>query len=433
MITRNLHRLKVEKTNQRLTSFAGIPLLNELAHQIGLIEDLNRIRGLWKRHKEYDTADYVMSLALTLAAGGEGLDDVRQLRTDEGVRALGMEDIPASNSLGEFLRRFGHYTIHRLAGVNSLQAARAIEREGLRSVTLDIDSTLIESDKQEAAKTYKGFEGYNPLLAWLAEPNLFLAGVFRPGNASPASHNLSLLKHCHRLLPEEIGLRFRSDSAGYQKEVMRYCVEQRIEFTITADLDSSVMETIEKIPEEKWQLIVNDKESFLLAETVHAPGGCDSVQRLPAFRLIVTKKLNGQLALFKNPIDYRAVITNREGLSALELLNFHNGRGKAEKAIGELKNGFGLDRLPCGQLMANSAFMQICMLAYNLVQIFKQAGLPSGWRKFCIKSLRFRLLCQAAIVVAHAGRLVLKLSNSFHFFKIFENARWAMISPTLVT
>jgi hypothetical protein len=430
MITRNLHRLKVEKTSQRLTSFAGIPLLNELAHQIGLIEDLNRISGLWKRHRDYDTADYVMSLALTLVAGGEGLDDVRQLRQDEGVQALGMEDIPASNSLGEFLRRFGHHTIHRLAGVSSKQVARAVKREGLRSVTLDMDSTLIESDKKEAAMTYKGFEGYNPLLAWLAEPDLFLAGVFRPGNASPASNNLSLLKYCHRLLPKDIRLHFRSDSAGYQKEIMRYCVEEDIEFTITADLDVSVMESIEKIPDEKWQLVIRDKESFLLAETVHAPGS-DSAHRLPAFRLVVTKKISGQLALFKSPIDYRAVISNREDLSVLELLNFHNGRGKAEKAIGELKNGFGLDRLPCGQLMANAAYMQICLLAYNLVQIFKEAGLPSGWKKFCVKNLRFRLLCQAAIVATHAGRLILKFSGGCPFFKIFENARWAVLSPCL--
>lgn len=430
MITRNLQRLKVEKTSQQLTSFAGIPLLTELAHQIGIIEDLDKIEGLWKRQGDYGTADYVMSLALTLAAGGEGLDDIRQLRGDAGIKTLGMEDIPASNSMGEFLRRFGHFTIHRLAGVNSRQVIRAVKREGLSSVTLDIDSTLIESQKQEAERTYKGFDGYNPLLAWLSEPNLFLAGVFRSGNSSPQSHNLSLLKHCRRLLPKEISLRLRSDSAAYQKEVMRYCEQEDIEFTITADIDSSVREVIEEIPDDKWQLVVKDKESFLLAETVHAPGS-DSKQPLPAFRLIVTKKLSGQLALFADAINYRALISNRKDLTAEELLGFHNARGTAEKAIGELKNGFGLDHLPCGQLMANAAFMQICLLAYNLVQIFKQAGLPSGWKKFCVKNLRFRLLCQAAIVTDHARNLALKFSATFLFFEVFENARWAILSPQL--
>ena len=39
-------------------------------------------------------------------------------------------------------------------------------------MTLDIDSSLVEADKKEAQKTYKGFDGYNPLLAWLDEPNV---------------------------------------------------------------------------------------------------------------------------------------------------------------------------------------------------------------------------------------------------------------------
>ena len=39
------------------------------------------------------------------------------------------------------------------------------------------------------------------------------------------------------------------------------------------------------------------KETFLLAETLHAPGGANSRQPLPALRLIVTQKLTGQLEL----------------------------------------------------------------------------------------------------------------------------------------
>ena len=110
-------------------------------------------------------------------------------------------------------------------------------------------------------------------------------------------------------------------------------------------------------------------------------------------------------------------------------MDYYNARGTAEKAIGELKNGFGLHKLPCGQLFANAAFFQIGLLAYNLVQTFKRFALPEGWKTFCIKNLRFRLLCQAAIVVRHARRIVLKLSAAFPNFGVFENARWAILSP----
>jgi hypothetical protein len=279
-------------------------------------------------------------------------------------------------------------------------------------VTLDIDSSLVEADKKEAQKTYKGFDGYYPLLAWLDEPNVFLSGVFRPGNSSPQSHLPSLVAQCRRLLSQGIKLRLRSDSAAYNAEVLRYCDKQGIEFSITADLDVAVMASIEAIPDEKWQLVIRGEESFLLAETVHVMGHKSKHERLPAFRLIVTRKLSGQLELFKNPIKHRAIVTSLpETMSTLEVLDHHNDRGRMEKAIGELKDGFGLDRLPCGQLLANAAFLQVCLIAYNLVQTFKDVALPKGWKKFEVKNLRFRLLCRAAKLVSHAGYMVTKLQE----------------------
>jgi len=213
---------------------------------------------------------------------------------------------------------------------------------------------------------------------------------------------------------------------------MGYCAKEDIEFSIGADLDPAVREAIEEIPDKRWRLVVGEKESFLLAETAHAPGGAKSRQPLPAFRLIVTKKLSGQLELFKDPIKYRAIITNLpESLNDKQVLDQYDDRGCAEKAIGELKNGFGLERLPCGQLLANAAFLQVCLIAYNLVQIFKQCALPRGWKKFGIKNLRFRLLRQAAMVVSHARYVSVKLSASFPFFDVFEQARWAVMSPGL--
>ena len=102
-----------------------------------------------------------------------------------------------------------------------------------------------------------------------------------------------------------------------------------------------------------------------------------------------------------------------------------------EKALGELKNGYGLHRLPSGKLMSNAAFFQAGLLAYNLVQTFRRFALPESWGKFCIKNLRFRLLCQAAIIVRHARRIIVKLSKSFPHFDIFEKARWAVLSPQM--
>lgn len=432
MIAQLGHGWKVEKSKSKITSFAGLPLLTELAHQTKLVKDLNAMPGVWERTGKYRTSDYVLGLGLTLIAGGEGLDDTRLLRQDGGLDGWLWDDLPAPNSMGEFLRRFRQQTICRMGRVNARQVRRQLARGSHKQLTIDFDSSLVESNKREAQKTYEGFEGYNPLLAWLAEPNLFLSGVFRPGNSSPQSHLRSMLAQCRRLLPQGTKLRARSDSAGYRIDVMQYCLKHGIEFSITADLDAAVREAIDEIPDEKWQLIVRGNETFLLAETIHVPGGSSGMDPLPALRLIVKKKLSGQLELFKDPIKYHAIIAQLpEEMNAEQVMDHHNNRGAMEKAIGKLKNGFGLDRLPCGQLMANAAFLQVCLIAYNLVQIFKSAALPAGWRSFGIKNLRFRLLCRAAKIVRHAGQTALKLSRDFAFFDIFEQARWSVVSPAL--
>lgn len=428
MIAQIGHRLKVEKSDRvRTTSFAGLPLLTELAHRTGLIADLNAIPGLWKRDGRYGTADYLMSLALTLIAGGEGLDDTRVLRHDGGLGQLVLPDMPAANSQGDFLRRFSRRSLHKLSGAVTGLAVKNILPG--QTLTLDMDSSLIESDKETARRTYEGFRGYNPMLAWLAEPGVFLAGLFRDGNASPQSHLRSLLRYCLRRLPAGVKLRLRSDSAGYRLDLIEECHKRGIEFAIRADLDTAVREAIEQIPETAWRLVVRGEDVFLLAETIHVPGGGNNRYNLPAFRLIVTRR-TGQLELFKDPIRHLATLTSLpESFTTEQALDFYNGRGNAEKAIGELKNGFGLHGLPCADLNANAAYFQTCLLAYNLAQTFKRVALPMNWRSLGIKNLRFRLLCRAALVIRHARRLTLKVFNGFPFFEIFERARWAVLSP----
>jgi hypothetical protein len=422
--------LQVEKGALQTTSYAGLPLLTELAHQTGIVKKLNGIEGLWERHGDYHTADYILGLAMTLIAGGEGLEDTRLLRNDSGLRQLALPDVPSANSFGRFLRRFSHGSIYQLGETVAGQAV-----EGLKpgeTVTLDIDASAIESDKQEAKMTFQGFRGYYPLLAWLAEPNVFLGGVFRDGNASPHEHLLPLLKYCHRRIPQGVAVRLRSDSAAYHLDIMDYCHKGGLDFAICAPLNEGIREVVEELPDKVWQLVVEDEQSYLLAETVYAPGGGCGSSELPAFRLVVKKYLKAQLELFKDPVDYHVVITNLDSSwSALEVLRFYNRRGTAEKMIAELKNGFGLDRLPCGDLKANAAFFQTCLLAYNLVQTFKRVALPKHWGSYGIKNLRFRLLCQAAIVVRHARRLILKLAEAFPFFDVFEQARWSVLSPQL--
>jgi len=136
----------VEKSESSLTSFAGLPLIADLAHSCGLIKRLNAISGLWERKRDYSTADHIMSLALTLIAGGERLDDTRLLKNDAIVSALNIVFYPVREYHRRFFKTLFPSDNSRPGARRACAAAFALRR--LKTATIDIDSSLIESDKE---------------------------------------------------------------------------------------------------------------------------------------------------------------------------------------------------------------------------------------------------------------------------------------------
>lgn len=173
------------------------------------------------------------------------------------------------------------------------------------------------------------------------------------------------------------------------------------------------MDAIRSIKPEEWQPFEKDRE---IAETVHTMN-----KTKKAFRLIVQRwpKLQGELF---NPDPYcYAIATNREE-PAKEIVRLHNQRGQVENFIKELKYGFGMDWMPCGETCANAVFFRIGVIAYNLFQALKLVGLPIWWSTATIATVRWKLYQVAAKVVHHARQVVLKLATSVDKINLFSKS-----------
>jgi len=225
------------------------------------------------------------------------------------------------------------------------EVLRRDEREGY---TLDVDTTVIEADKKEAQWTYKKVKGYQPILAFLAETPLCLAYEFREGNVSAGAQALSFLKKCTQVLPSGKKItHLRSDSAFYQAEVINWCIEKGIKFTITADQDAAVKEAIGTIKETDWKKLKmadGTETEREVALTVHV------MNKTPqAFSLVVQRWRNPQMNLFEpEQWCYQVIATNIEDLEMEEIVWHHNRRGQAENLIKELKIGFGMEQMVSG-------------------------------------------------------------------------------------
>jgi len=80
------------------------------------------------------------------------------------------------------------------------------------------------------------------------------------------------------------------------------------------------------------------------------------------------------------------VIANRRGL-AKQVFAFYHGRGKCEKRIEELQNGFAADGLSCHRFLANAFRLLLPATAYNLVVLFRH-HLPECLQHAQIETLR---------------------------------------------
>jgi hypothetical protein len=405
-VPQRLLPIKLGLSDERLTSMAGLVMVEELGQAKGLWRRVDELLGPPGSGRGYRASEYVRTLVWLLHAGGRRLEDVRELRAEQGVlKQLGLKRLPSSDALGDWLRRQGEG-----AGVAAVQQ---LNEELLQSylgslgeeLTLDPDATIIEAEKREAEWTYKKVKGYQPQLCYVNEACVH--HEFRAGNETASARALEFIKEYEQRLPKGKKFYLRSDAAFYQAEVINHYSQPGRTFSITAMQDISVKTAIASIKEAAWQpFYTKDKLAVEreIAEVVH----CLNETKV-AFRLLVLRWQNPQPNLFEaNEYCYHAVATNREE-SASEIIWLHNQRGESENWHKELKLGFGMEQLPCGQFTANALFFAIGVLAYNLGLVLKAEALPPEYRHSTVQTLRWQLYRLAGKLVRHGRQWFLKV------------------------
>lgn len=423
MLAQTVLPFKLETTDETLTAHAGLSLVGEFAHAIGLKRWVEQVFPVPGSAVGYGAWDYVLPLLLMLHGGGRSLEDVREVRGDAGLRrVLNMETVPSSDALGDWLRRMGAGAGYAALGeVNRRLLHQALRGQKLTDYTLDLDATQIVAEKQTARFTYKGERGYMPMLGHLAENGLVVAEEFREGNDAPGARNLEFIEHCAAQMPPHTRIgQVRADSAAYQAKIFNWCEDHHVAFAIGADLDSAVKSALQTIPESAWQAH-RDGE---IAEVVHSMNHTEH-----AFRLIVLRR-GRQSELFEaNAADgayrYTVIASNRHE-SAGATYEWYCQRGEcSENRLKELKIGFGMERLPCGQFQANAMFLRIGVLAYNLFLRFKHGALSRDWQACQVRTVRWRLYQTAGHLVRHARRLILKVpTTAWELFTSIRTRSW---------
>src|SRR3972149_11689740 len=107
--------------------------------------------------------------------------------------------------------------------------------------------------------------------------------------------------------------------------------------------------------------------------------------------------------------SYQAIVTNIEWMSPEEVWRFYNGRANVENMIKEGILSYSLDVNISHFYGANLAHFHLVMLAYNLMNLFKELVLGQKDKKRMGKGIRQRFFFIAGKLVRGGGGVVLNV------------------------
>ena len=438
LIARRNKILPISFVRQDMTTYSGLSLVD---HYFRLYQIHSRIKQTFKSYGfkgDYHIGDILFVILIMLLLGAERLQHIDFLRSDPLFkRVVGLTRIPHRTKLSTALKQFTSDSLKSLAELNSLLVIEKLTELGLHEITVDLDGTVI-STKGSPSWAFKGYNpikkganSYFPLTSHIAETGHFLSIVNRPGNVHDSNRALAVIRTILKQLSDFV-IRFRADSAFCSPDVINYLLKNRIGFAIKAPFWKLLNLKTAVENRQRWFKISEQWGYFWIQNPI------DSIDH-DHYVIILRKKLRDpkksyQLKLFSPNngfYEYSAVVTDTKQWDPEELLQFVSGRGAQENSISELKSSFAFDHIPTNQYQANSAYMQISQMAYNLATSMQHnMGLAKEraknkkktriFKTMEWKTIRFLLINRAGRISWEKGVKVLQMTKSKKTKELYE-------------
>jgi hypothetical protein len=407
-----------------LVSHAGSALLAQVADKSGLTVALSRcLADLKQRRSGHDFGRVIRDLAVMLADGGDCLADLDALGDQQAL----FGDVASTSTAFRVIDRIACDPggLDRLRAAHADARARAWKLVGApQRLDIDLDATLIaaHSDKEGAAGTFKGGYGFYPMLAYGDQTGEALAGELRSGNAgaNTAGDQIAVAEHAIAQIPaehiEHIDLLLRVDSAGASHDLLEWCREGRIRFSVGYDLTEAVRAAITKIPDDHWVCALdqdgNQRPNGHVAEitTLLDLSGWPTGSRVVVRR---ERAHPGAQLTFTDHDGHRfqAILTDQPGDIA-DIERRHRARARVEDHIRNDKDT-GLRNLPFRDFEHNRIWLQLVLIAHDLLCWTRRLLLTGELAKAEPKRLRYRLLHVAGRLAFHARAATLRLQRGW--------------------
>ena len=411
-----MKKIHIEFSDERLITPSGLVFVGQILGKSSFVKKINRA-PISKDYlqKQIKNGDVLLTYIGMLCQGKPQYEAVREMMDDPDYYkyALGISyAIPSAETLRQRFDMIGDSLRKDIqqANVDMLREMH-IEPTALDNgfVPVDIDVTPFDnskSNKEGVSRTYKGFDGYAPIMAYIGTEGYLV--------------NLELRiwkQHCQKETPDFLRVTI---------ELCRQLTEKPLHIRL-----DSVRECCQNIQHPR------DGKTVYIGQTFRnvTYSLSDNEEKTVGIRTIyeITERTidrYGQYFIVPD-IELGTYWTNTS-LPDETVIDLYHAHGESEQYHSEIKTDMDVERLPSGKFESNKLVLELTMIAYNILRIIGQESLKKkdapGRKKIHRRRIRTvisNLMQFAGHLTEHAGRLVLSIGRSnrwrFTFKRLYDS------------
>jgi len=415
--------MKIEKSNQSINPFSGINFIIQELNNSGVKRKIDECLGSRSSDCEYSYSDTIIALWAIFLCGGDCAEDITEhlgvhLKKIPGLKVPSADTIlrcqkELKTEKDVYLSENGvinefntNIPLNRL-NIGILKHIHLLESE--MRYDFDYDNQLLPTEKYDAKRSYKHFDGYFPGIATIKGMPVYIEN--HNGNSNVKYRQEETLQRAYSLL-EEAGIRIyrsRMDCGSYAEEIINMVEKYSELFYIRAMRCNNLEEKIRNI--KHWDIVEINYKTYEVASIEYQPFGIKD----KIYRLVIMREPNkdGQVDLLTDDaMKYRSILTNDWISKEIQVIEYYNQRGESEKVFDVLNNDFGWNRMPFSFMHENTVFLILMAICKNIYQYFieKYAQQVDFLEKnFRLKKFIFRFINVAGKWIKRGRQNVLKL------------------------
>jgi len=330
----------------------------------------------WHSATKFGVTQILISIAMSSFCGIKRICKIASFTGDGLVRALlKLDKAINENAISATLKKLGQSGARKLQMLLLSKNARWLEVSGLKSITLDADSTVksVCGNQKGTAKgfntTKKGAKSYHPLLIFVSEIKLLYHSWFRTGGAYTSNGIIDFLKEVEASLPGNITkVFFLADSGFFSWKLFDLLDSFGWEYLVKVKLKNLAV----LLKQQEWEVIDKQKD-IAIYEFAYKAGSWEGARILKAIRSVkeyVEAEYLGEKQIV--PVFQYACYISSYDMGALGLHELYKQRSTSETWIEQVKGQAMAGATLTDDFWTNDILWQQSVFAYNISVMIRQ-------------------------------------------------------------